>query len=157
MTDAPFNAATASAAQCSLRLSELQGNHEWGAKLLANDAATVAELRGLASKIAGGGSPDDTHLLALDKPPTTGSTYGSEIFPADKYAFIDGMRGAGMSEPEVAEALNGNRQYTAEQIFWARNLLNELMGDQDWCRRLNNRGVTESLELKRLSVILAAA
>jgi hypothetical protein len=156
-TPAPFVVSTSTAAQCQDRLAALEGNPDWGKALLKNDAFVLSEFKSLAAKIAAGSAPDDSHLLALDKPPANDATYGNELFTADKLAFVSGMRDAGLSEAELAEALNGNRKYSAEQIAFAKNLLAERMGDQDWCRRLSSKDVAASRELKRLSVILSTA
>ncbi len=156
MTDTP-NFAAMSAPQAQLFLDGRVADKSWGQKLLANDPAVRSEYRTLVDKIANVDAADDQHLLSLDKAPNTGNSYGSELLPADKFAWIDGYRSAGFSEAETAEALDGSRQYTPEQVAWARSLLNELMSDPEWSRGLMNHGATQYLEMKRLSVILATA
>ncbi len=155
MSDAPIQ--TMSVPQAQGRLDGLAADKTWGQKLLANDPATLSEFKSLAARIANVDAADDQALLALDKAPNTGNSYGSELLPADKFAWIDGYRSAGFSEAETAEALDGGRTYTPEQVAWARSLLNELMSDPEWSRGLMNHGATQYLEMKRLSVILATA
>jgi hypothetical protein len=156
MTD-QFNVDASTPAQASARLAVLQDNKDWGSKLLTGDASVVAEFKGLTAKIATAVVPDDTHLLSLDRSPPVDTAYGSELFTADKLAFVAGFRSAGLSEPEVAEAMNGNRTYSAEEVAFARNLLNERMADEGWSRRLMNHDVAAYREMKRLSVILSKA
>lgn len=139
---------TAAAAQG--RLTELSGNQEWGAKVLAKDPTALSEFRTLTTTIASGG------IAAVAE---ANAAANSAKLVAD---FLAGPLPAGFPElstpegAELAQILKGDKQITPELHRAVKAKLDSMIADEGWRARFEAKDQKALREFQLATTLLTA-
>lgn len=144
------------------RLTELTGNAEWGAKLMAGDAATRTEFDNLSRLASGvtassgfeqpGASPTVEQMIEQQK----ADEARREVGLLDQHFNLAGLPASNEAGVDVREWATGKKSITPELRAMAEAKLQAFSRDRDFMRRLFDGGQEENRLLAIASAMLIA-
>jgi hypothetical protein len=155
-TPAPAPAATptvpttASPADAAARLASLRSDSAWGAKLIANDAATVKEFNDLAKQACAG---NDLDLMILSAPDLPDINIDGQLSPKKVAGEIGSLRESGLSDDVIRELLS-DRVPTPQEIDATKRFKAMRHGDEAWVKKFLAGDYEAGREAKLMSMIL---